>query len=242
MAQRLTILIPIHDGDLIKGKKQWYTRLLYNAYTPFAYTLVLDTHVYPCYNTSYSEIFRLFKLSRVDISYSNRMNIKHVSGAAVLTKWGPRSFQYWMKNIKFMIKRKSYDDQLSAVKVLNNQKGYRFKLMSSNWFFASNGISEAGVFTGASKCYRSSVVVNGPIQWIHGKPSDCQVMNGEHDEHIYKKRVYFRCGFCKCGGSGPTVATSSQELQEFVGKQYKTPELLWGESLKRRNNSLFWYY
>ena len=89
----ITVIVPVHPNDLVRRDNQWYTRVLYNAYLPFYYSYILDTHVFPCYNNSYSEIFRLFKESNVDISISKRMNNhKSVSGAAVLSKSGTGPF------------------------------------------------------------------------------------------------------------------------------------------------------
>ena len=236
IANKLTVVVPIHNKDLIKGQRQWYTRVLYNAYSPFNYSFILDTHVFPCFNTSYRRLFELFKQSNVDISLSNRMNIDSISGGAVLSKWGPGSFEYWKRNVQIMVKRRNYDDQGSAIYVLSKRKGYTFKQLSSNWFFASHGISKDGVFIGSDTCYRSSVVVTGPVQWIHGTPKQCELMN----THPYQHRVYFVCGTCSCNQTGPMIATSDKELQEFVGKS-KTPELLWEKDDKRGGDSLFWY-
>ena len=121
IASKLSVIVPIHDDDLIKGKRQWYTRILYNAYSPFNYSFILDTHVFPCYNTSYSELFRRFKESNVDISYSNRKNIKAISGGAVLSKWGPRSFSFWKDVVLFMKRSKCYEDQYTAMVVLKKE-------------------------------------------------------------------------------------------------------------------------
>lgn len=246
IAQKLSIIIPIHNADIIRGPKQWYTRVLYNAYSPFNYTLMLDAHVFPCYNTSYREIFRLFKESDVDISYSNRMNIRHISAAAVLSKWGPRSFHFWMESVKVMKEKHMYDDQGSAYNLLflRKQEGFTFKLMSSNWFFASHGISKTGEFLGSEKCYRSSIVVNGPVQWIHGDPSQCIVMNGKQDEKIHQSRVYFLCRECACNYNATmehTTAFSKEELQEMVGN-YSIPSLIWEDDGKHDSQSLFWEF
>ena len=113
--------------------------------------------------------------------------------------------------------------------------------MSSNWFFSSHGITETGLFLGSSTCYRSSVVVTGPVQWIHGNPNQCLLMNGKNNEHIYKYRVYFLCGTCNCNKKGQTVATSERELNQFVGN-LTTPKLLWqNDNTNRSNSNLFWY-
>lgn len=239
----LDVIVPVHHNDVIrKTRKQWYTRVLYNAYLPFHYSFILDTHVFPCYNTSYSEIFKLFKESGVDVSVSNRMNVYSISGGAVLSKWGEGSHSFWMQCVSWMWKKHIYDDQWALLEVLKlHSKKWVFRKMSSNWFFASHGISSTGRFEGSEKCYRSSVVVTGPVQWIHGEPSECKLMNGEHNEHIYKNRVYFSCGRCKCAVRNRTIATSKKQLQSFV-YPYRAPKLLWNSSPKRSSTSLFWSY
>lgn len=237
------MIVPVHHNDVVRRKKkQWYTRVLYNAYLPFHYSFILDTHVFPCYNTSYSEIFEKFRASGIDISISNRMNIHSYSGGAVLSKWGDGSHAFWMKCVSWMNWRHNYDDQGAIISVLGSRsKQWKFRKMSSNWFFASHGISSSGAFIGSEKCYRTSVVVTGPVQWIHGSPGECQLMNGKHNEHIYKNRVYFVCGKCNCAVRKLTIATSKEELQSFVAP-YSVPKLQWNSSPKRGSTSLFWDY
>ena len=237
------MIVPVHHNDVVRRKKkQWYTRVLYNAYLPFHYSFILDTHVFPCYNTSYSEIFERFRVSGVDISVSNRMNVHSISGGAVLSKWGDRSHAFWMNCVSYMRASGNYDDQAAIGNALRSRsRKWIFKQLSSNWFFASNGIMSTGRFRGSSKCYRSSVVVTGPVQWIHGGPSECQLMNGEHNEHIYKNRVYFACGKCKCAVRKRTIATSKKELESFVYPN-RAPKLQWESTPERSNSSLFWNY
>lgn len=237
-AQYLSVIVPVHQKDLIKLKKQWYTRVLYNAYLPFHYSYILDTHVFPCYNNSYSELFRQFKSSNVDISISNRMNIKSIAGGAVLSKWGPRSHAFWLNNVRAMRKSNCYDDQSSLQKVLKKRNGYTFRMLSSNWFFASHGITQQGVFEGNGKCYRSSIVVNGPVHWAHGNPNDCLVMNGVNDEFTLMDRVYFRCKRCKCKREGAVAITSARELQMTVHPN-RAPSLKWNNT-KHSRTSIFW--
>ena len=210
-------------------------------------------HVFPCYNTSYRQIFKLFKKSNTDISLSNRMNVQDVSTAATLSKWGPRSFDYWMRCLKYMKKNRYYDDQGAATVTLRNRTGYTFKQLSSNWFFASHGISRNGIFRGDEKCYRSSIVVTGPVQWIHvgipnkfidGVIDQCKIMNGNNDEYINQPRVFFLCGKCNCTERGPKVITSKEQLQYSVGN-ITIPKLEWEvDNVRRNSNSLYWktYY
>ena len=170
------------------------------------------------------------------------MNTKSsISGGAVLSKWGPRSGYFWLSCAKFMKGTHNYDDQKAISVVLSrSRKQVTFKKLSSNYFYASNGITSYGAFKGASKCYRSSVVLTGPIRWVHGSPTECQLMNGENNELAYTNRVYFRCGRCKCAKKGPLVATSANQLKSYVGKP-RIPQLLWRKDKYRNSDSLYWY-
>ena len=238
----ITVIVPVHPNDLIRRDNQWYTRVLYNAYLPFYYSYILDTHVFPCYNNSYSEIFRLFKESNVDISISKRMNNhKSVSGAAVLSKWGPRSGNFWVACAKHMLKIRRYDDQRAFQEVMARLRHtLTYRQLSSNWFYASHGITDKGIFRGPGRCYRSSIVVTGPIRWIHGSPTECPLMNGQNNELAYKYRAYFICHKCECAQKGPLVATSASQLQSYVGR-HKIPKLLWEKDKYRDSDSLYWY-
>ena len=156
----------------------------------------------------------------------------------MLSRWGPNSHNFWLNNVRVMHKARCYDDQFSLLRILRHRKGYSFKLLSSNWFFASHGITQTGTFEGGGKCYRSSIVVNGPVHWIHGHPNECEVMNGANNEFAFMDRVYFRCGRCKCNKGGVSVITSAKELQR-VAWPSKAPSLNWNNNRHSRT-SLFW--
>ena len=180
-ARMIDIIVPIHSSDVIQtNQKQWLTRVLYNAYLPFNYSFITDTHVFPCDNRSYLDIFDLYEKSNVDISFSCRVNFGPLaSGGAVLSKWGRGSHQFWIRTYKLQNKTQTYDDQgpmLNTVRQYPN-KLFSFKWLSSNYFYASHGITEKGKFSGPAKCYRSSIVVTCPLRWIHGSPSECEIMN-----------------------------------------------------------------
>ena len=87
-AKLIDVIVPVHNEDVVQtSSKQWLTRVLYNAYLPFNYSFITDTHVYPCDNKSYTDIFDLFKKSNIDISFSCRVNRgPYPSGGAVLSK------------------------------------------------------------------------------------------------------------------------------------------------------------
>ena len=168
-------------------------------------------------------------------------NHKSVSGAAVLSKWGPRSGNFWVACAKHMLRTRRYDDQRAFQEVmarLHNTLSYR--QLSSNWFYASHGITERGIFSGPGRCYRSSIVITGPIRWIHGSPTECPLMNGKNNELAYKYRAYFICRKCECAQKGPLVATSAKQLKSYIGR-HKPPSLLWNKDNYRNSDSLYWY-
>ena len=239
-AVNIDVIVPVHANDVVGRGKQWYTRVLYNRDLPFKYSFIIDTHVFPCYNTTYKEIFKRFKESNVDIAVSNRMNVPGaISGGAVLTRHSEGSRNFWKHCIDFMQSRKSFDDQAAIGNVLKTHQDFVYHQLSSNWFFASHGIMNNGRFRGSSKCYRSSVVVTGPVQWIHGGPEECPLINGKNNEIANTFRAYFKCRKCQCKVKGPTVVTSHQQLASFAFPN-SPPDLLWINDGKRDGNSLFW--
>lgn len=220
-------------------KKQWLTRVLYNAYLPFQYNFILDTHVFPCYNDSYSRLFSLFSKSNVDIAAScRRGDLLEVSGGAVLSKWGVASHTYWKEVYSWMKQRRYFDDQLPML-IYAKKSIWKYRWLSSNWFWASHGIDANGHFIGASKCYRSSVIVTGPVMWVHGEPNQCPLMNGKDNYLCYRKRVYFLSGTCNMTTNGPMVVESVEELRKLVMPQ-KPPIIDWKKD--RHPTDIFWEY
>ena len=240
-AQYLSVIVPVAPEDVVDtSEKQWLTRVLYNAYLPFNYSYILDTHVFPCYNDSYSRIFSLFKESDADVSASCRVGgVLLLSGGAVLSKWGEASHEYWKSVYKWMLERMWFDDQRPMLIYSKNTSFWKYRWLSSNWFFANHGINENGIFSGPSRCYRSSVIVTGPVMWIHGGPGECALMNGQNNSNAYKKRVYFLSGECEMKKNGPMVVFTKEHLDELVSPQ-KSPLLDW--NITRDATSLFWEY
>lgn len=239
--QYLTIIVPIAPEDVAYTERQFNTRVLYNAYLPFKYSYITDSHVFPCFNESYPKLFSQFSQSQVDISASNREGDRiAISGGAILSKWGVNSHLFWLEQFrKLSTGYKGSDDQsVMMITLLHDQNQvWKFRWLSSNWFWATMGINEKGFFFGASRCYRSSIISTGPIMWIHGSPSECQLMNGLHNEFISKKRVYFIRGDCNTTKRGPSVVTSHEELRQYVFP-YQPTHLNW--TIDRDSSSLFW--
>ena len=243
-AKSVDVIVPIHDNDVVPtSQKQWFTRVLYNAYLPFNYSFITDTHVFPCDNKSYSDILTKFKHSNIDISFSSRVNRgNYASGGAILSKFGKGSFLFWKLSYQYQVKKNIYDDQTPMTITMKTYRNklFKFEWLSSNYFYASHGIKEDGVFSGPSLCYRSSIVVTGPIRWVHGKPSECELMNGKNRELVDQYRVYFTKGICNTTCTQTKVITSESELNKAV-YPYKAPKLKWDHDENRSGYSLFWY-
>lgn len=241
VARALSVIVPVHEKDLVSmWEKQWNTRMLYNAYLPFNYSYVLDSHVFPCHKDSYSLLFSLFSKSDADVSVSNRVAGRLcLSGGGVLSKWGYRSHAYWTAVYREMNRRRTYDDQAGMRYVYLEKKSHpwKFRWLSSNWFWASHGINEKGRFVGSAKCYRSSVVATGPIKWIHGTPDQCELMNGPNDRYVYKKRCYYWRQKCNMTQPGPLVVFSKGDMETLVSP-YGAPPLEWDKD--KAADGLFW--
>ena len=239
VAQYLDVIVPIHNDDvMITDEKQWRTRMLYNACLPFNYSFIIDSHVFPCDKDAPREILQLFAESNVDVSFSNRTNQRRlVMGGAVLSHWSEGSFEFWKHCYLFMIKNNKVDDQgpMRITYQSNWSKKYKYRWLSCNWFFASHGITEKGVFSGPGRCYRSSVIVTGRVRWIHGSLHDCKVMN----ERTNVPRCYFKSGNCNTIGKGNYAIYSEKQLKHDVSP-YKAPALKWEKNSKRNPVSLFW--
>lgn len=191
--------------------------------------------MFPCYKDSYSRIFSLFSQSDADIAVSNRVAGRlAMSGGGVLSKWGHKSHAYWMEVYRAMLLRRSHEDQSAMLRVYLSSRNYPWKLrwLSSNWFWASHGITERGEFIGSATCYRSSVVATGPIKWIHGPPSQCDLMNGPKNSYAYKKRCYYWRQDCSLTKSGPLAVFSREELRSLVFP-YRVPPLEWGKTRRQ---------
>ena len=245
-AKIIDVIVPVHNADVVKtSEKQWLTRMLYNAYLPFNYSFITDTHVFPCDDKSYSDILDKFKESNVDVSFSNRVSpMWFAFGAAVLSKWGKGSQEYWIRTYKLQVEKHIFDDQraMSAVLRKYERNMLTFRWLSSNYVYASHGITEKGFFKGPALCYRSSIVVTGPIRWIHGQQNECEIMNGKNRELVYKPRAWFLSGTCNTTEKGIKVITSEAEMKKAV-YPYEAPVLEWNVNYSRKpSNDLFWKY
>lgn len=242
IANYLDVIVPIHNSDVLnKGSKEWTTRVLYNAYLPFNYSFIIDTHVFPCDEKAYDDILDGFKMSNNDIQFSSRVNTYiYASGCGVLSKFGKPSFRYWQRCYKYQMILRYVDDQIPMTSIMKHySKEFKFAWLSSNYFFASHGITPNGDFVGSSQCYRSSIVVTGRVRWIHGSPTECTMMNGKNSENIMRNRVYFSNGTCETHRKGFSVIFSEEELAQAVSPQ-KPPVLNWADTTYHPRNGVEW--
>ena len=214
--------------------------MLYNAYPPFKNNYIIDSHVFPCFKDSYSKLFSLFSKSDVDVSASCRIvPVVNLSGGAVLSRMGLPSNLYWKEVYKWMCEHNCNDDQtpMFITSRKHSNQPWKYRWLSSNWFWASHGMTENGQFIGSAQCYRSSILVTGPIMWIHGDPSQCQLMNGENNSIALKTRSYFVRVKCNMTERGPRAVLSEREMDELVFP-YRSPHLNW--NITKNPYSLFW--
>lgn len=243
-ARLVDIIQPIHERDLVKASgKQFVTRMLYNAYLPFEYSFITDTHVYPCDKKSYADILSNFRQSNIDISYSARVNgYPYAFGAAALSKWGNGSFGFWVRVHKEQVKLHNYDDQGPMTGIMRKfrNKLFTFKWLSSNYIYAAHGINNLGRFSGPGKCFRSSIVVTGPIRWVHGSLEECEIMNGKNREYIEMPRVWFSSGTCNTTFRGRTVFYREEDYKKAI-YPCKVPSQDWKPDFKKKPSyGLFW--
>ena len=189
------------------------------------------------------ELFDRFNSSGVDISFSNReLPSGLISGGAVLSRNSPNSHKFWKSCYRYMRLIHQRDDQGGMIPIRSffDRLGlFNFKWLSNNWFFASNGVNQDGVFMGSSNCYRSSVVVNGPIRFVHGSPDVCELMNGRSNEFVNRSRIYYSRGTCSCTNEEKNVLFDMKELRERVCS-VTLPSYRWNEFASYPSRDLFW--
>ena len=235
------VIYYIHASDVYPGS-QWFTRMLYNAYPPFRLNFVLDTHVWPCDQLAAKELFDQFDASDVDVSYGNRENRLYPMGAGALFRDSNESHLLWLSIYKWLRSINYGEDQAGMLDAWNNyipRHNVKFKWLSFNWMYATHGISEKGMFSGPSRCYRSSLVVTGPVRFIHGDPSQCDVINGQNREYIWRPRVMFWSGVCNTTGVGRFAVFSESELRDAVNP-FVIPDLRWSTFAGYNKTDLFW--
>lgn len=240
--RNVDIIIPIHPDDLIpSNSSQFTTRSIYNMVSPFEYSLIMDSHVIVCHKADVEEVFREFRTSGVDIAYSTReLNKWVMSGFAVLIRNTPTTFNLWRMVNDFHMKINYHTDDQYGIhymtKVFREEGLLTFRWLSNNWFFASHGVNEEGLFGGSSRAYRSSVLVNGKVRFIHTRDRrTCSIVNGEHGELTTKLRTFY------IDQKGKWTAVFSQaEMKALVG-EYKAPMFDWNVLDDNDRQSLFWY-
>jgi hypothetical protein len=229
VAQLIDVIVPISSRDVLNTTRhQWVTRVNYNAYLPFRYSYITDTHVFPCKGTNALDILHLFAESDIDIAYASLNNKHHVSGGGILSRFSEKSFSYWKEVYLLQVKRGSLDDQTVQDSVIQGNK-YRIKQLSLNWFFFFHPINSDGEFTFKSPKYLSSTLIDGAVRWVHSIPSLCTLLNGKHNEFISMPRVYLKM---KNGEHKypPKVVFSNKELAETVYPN-KAASITWNRTM-----------
>ena len=209
--------------------------------SPFEYSLIMDSHVIVCQKRDVEEVFQKFRESRIDIAYSTReLNKWIMSGFAVLVRNTPETFRLWRMVNDFHMKINYHTDDQYGIyymtEVFRKEGRLSFRWLSNNWFFASHGVDEGGNFGGSARAYRSSVLVNGRVRFIHTRdPRTCAFVNGAHGEEETKLRTFY------IDQKGQWTAVHSQEqMKKMVGK-YKAPLFDWRLLNENKPNSLFWF-
>ena len=242
-------LIPISPDDLLPDLKstQFTTRMIYNRFPPFLYTLVLDAHTCWCSPQDGEEVFTLFKASDVDLAFSTRvLNKWTTSGFAVIYKYNQATFDYWTRIVQDNMRTGFHsDDQFpmrEIAKKMVEENALKFRWLSNNWFFAPHGVTEKGEFFGEGDCYRSSVLINGRVRFIHGGGDrECLLANGEDMKDATKLRVHFSPDKCSFSHPAEPQMVFSQEQMESLVSPYKAPPIDWHLLDGEDPDALFWY-
>lgn len=225
--------------------KQWRTRVLYNAFPPFKYNYVIDTHVFPCDSKAVGELFANFKESGVDLSYGNRhYDPNRIMGSGILFKHTERMKRVWLHTYEFMSTKGVNCDQSALYNVLSNESirnTITIKLLSFNWNFCMMKINNNGEFNWDEKCYYSSLPVNAKVRFVHGILHQCNIMNGDNDEYVNLTRILFQPGKCNTTERNARVIVSEDDFEKAVYPYNKT-RVSWQKFSKLPNNSIFWPY
>ena len=209
--------------------------------SPFNYSLIMDSHVIACNASDIEEVFRLFRESNVDIAYTTReLNRWIMSGFAVLIHNTDRTFRLWRLINDFHMKIDYHTDDQYGIHYMTRtlvESGLlSFRWLSNNWFFASHGVDKDGVFGGTAKSYRSSVLINGRVRFIHTKDSrKCDYVNGKHGEVSRFLRTFY------IDGEDHWIPVFSQRQMERLVRNYKAPAFNWHLLDDNSPNALYWY-
>ena len=241
----LDVVVPVHPNDILRTtSSQFLTRVLYNMEPPFTVSLVMDAHVLFCSPQDAEEAFDLFERSDVELSYSTRLlNAWVTSGFAVFTRRTDMTKRYWAEVTKQMNGEElAGDDQhpMHRTTLRMREEGLKFRWLSNNWFFAMHGANEMGEFLGTANCYRTSVLVNGRVRFIHGGENQCVLMNGNNNQYTTKVRTVYNPGKCTETYRHSKLVMSQEEFQR-AADPYAAPFFNWHLLDNEDPDSLFWY-
>lgn len=201
----------------------------------------MDSHVVACNSSDIEEVFRLFRESHVDIAYTTReLNKWVMSGFAVLVHNTERTFRLWRLVNDFHMKIDYHTDDQYGIhhmtRVFVKNGLLSFQWLSNNWFFASHGVDEEGIFGGSAKAYRSSVLINGRVRFIHDKDRrKCAFVNGEHGELTHSLRTFY------IDSKDNWIPVFSQVQMERLVGPYKAPAFNWHLLDGNKSDDFYWY-
>lgn len=248
MFEAVDVIIPIHPSDLFNiGRTQFTTRSIYNAFPPFNYSLVFDISAIWCSPQDPDEVFEKFKQSSIDLSFTTRkLNEWHMSGFAVLYRANRATFQFWKDVVKKTLQMRLHiDDQYpiqAVTRTAIRTRRLRFSWASNNMFFASHGVDKKGKFVGGARCYRSSVLINGRVRFMHfGIDYHCRLMNGRNNEYSNRTRAFFGRGNCKYNTTNKDQMVFSQAHMNSLVAPFSAPKFDWTLLEKEDPDSLFWF-
>lgn len=247
--KNIDYLIPISTQDLLlsAGPRQFTTRMIYNRFPPFQYSLVLDAHTCWCDNRDAEEVFSLFKAGDVDLAFSTRvLNRWITSGFAVLYRYNQNTFNYWSRIVEYNMLYNLHGDDQYAMRIIAREslqrKELSFRWLSNNWFFAAHGVSEEGAFVSGAECYRSSVLVNGRVRFIHGGgTAECELVNGVDNANAQRLRTLFVPQKCSFSSQHASQLVYSQQKMEALAAPHTAPAFNWTLLSTEDPDGLFWY-
>ena len=232
-------------------ERQYITRIMYYAATPFQTTITFDATVRFCDKDALSEILEEFGNSNVDFSVSNRNNGQFFPSTwFILFNWNDRTkllLRDWLHEL--LTGRYYLDEQQPLLRALVKatvDDRIVFKRLSNNWAFTPRCYDKHG--KGDVGCASMvGIPLTGRIRAIHGYDNTyCEVLNSEEalsqNPHAYCLNVLENHDVIKnnvfISGEGHKIVHSQEELAKCLHGM-EAPKLNWDITL-RPSTGLFW--
>ena len=223
-----------------QAEKQFMTRVLYLAATPFKTTLHTDATVYFCDSDAPREMLNEMKNSDVDFTMShNKVGPYSPSGWAILLNWNSRT-KLLLRDWVFEMLNSGIthqDDQIQIYKAMKKAvRANRIKTrrLSGNWAYTPRCYYGNGTDRSQPCNVRVSVPLNGRVRLTHCVDNRYCLINGVNNELINVTRAYAR----KANNPNPTWVRSQEELDDLI-KPYFIPKFDWTMG-EKSSTSLFW--